>query len=79
MPVAIRVRMPGQQMTESTVQSVGSQWEPMPLELLRDQRIPELVLPVRIAIPDGFGVLPGEVVDVRFMAGDQTEGPGTLN
>ncbi|MCX7425489.1 MAG: HlyD family efflux transporter periplasmic adaptor subunit [Planctomycetia bacterium] len=79
MPVGIRVRMPGQRMTESTVESVGSQFEPMPSELLRDQRIPELALPVRIAIPDGLGVWPGEVVDVRFMAGDQTDNQGTLN
>jgi len=71
MAVAVRVRLPGQQMAASTVESVGAQWEPVPLELLRDQRVPELALPVRIAVPRGLQVWPGEVVDVRFLAGEQ--------
>jgi multidrug resistance efflux pump len=73
MPVGVRVQMPGQRLVASTVESVGSQWEAMPLELLRDQRVPEWVLPVRIAVPDGLQVRPGEIVDVRFISGDSAK------
>lgn len=73
MPVGVRPRLPGQRLVASTVQSVGSQWEALPLELLRDQRIPEWVLPVRIALPDGLEVRPGEIVDVCFIRSDSMQ------
>jgi multidrug resistance efflux pump len=79
MQVGIQLRLPGHAMTTSTVESVGSQWEPMPSELLRDQRIPELVLPVRVLLPDGLGARPGEVVDVRFIPGEHPEDRPNLN
>ncbi|MBN2024904.1 MAG: HlyD family efflux transporter periplasmic adaptor subunit [Pirellulales bacterium] len=69
MPVGVRARVPGQRMLAAAVESVGAQWEPMPLELLRDQRIPELVLPVRVTIPQDLKVRPGEIVDIRFLLG----------
>lgn len=64
--VGVRVRLVGSRMVDSYIEAVGSQWEPMPLELLRDQNVPELALPVRIGIPEGLEVRPGELVDVRF-------------
>jgi multidrug resistance efflux pump len=66
MRVGVRLRVPGSRMVDSTVQQVGSQWETMPLELLRDPQLPQLALPVQIAIPRGLVVRPGEVVDIRF-------------
>jgi biotin carboxyl carrier protein len=66
MRVGVRLRVPGSRMVESVVEQVGSQWETMPLELLADPQIPQLALPVRIELPEGLNVLPGEIVDIRF-------------
>lgn len=67
--VDIRARLPASNAYASRVEAIGSQWEPLPLELLRDQNIPELALPVRIGIPEGLDLLPGELVDVIFRRG----------
>jgi multidrug resistance efflux pump len=66
MRVGVRLRVPGSRMLDSVVQEVGSQWETMPAELLRDTQVPQVALPVRIAIPRGLAVRPGELVDLRF-------------
>lgn len=66
MPVGVRLRVPGSRMVTSVVQRVGSQWEPMPIELAADPQAPQLALPVRIEIPQGFVARPGELVDIRF-------------
>jgi multidrug resistance efflux pump len=66
MPVGVRLRIPGSRMVRSVVERVGTQFEPMPIELLADPQVPELALPVRIQIPDGLVVRPGELVDLRF-------------
>jgi biotin carboxyl carrier protein len=66
MRVGIRLRVPGSRMVTSRVERVGTQWEPIPLELLRDPQLPQLALPVQIGVPPGLPVRPGEVVDIRF-------------
>jgi multidrug resistance efflux pump len=66
MPARVRQRVARSHGYLTSIEQVGSQWEPMPLELLLDQRIIPLVLPVRLAIPPDLSVQPGEVVDVHI-------------
>jgi multidrug resistance efflux pump len=65
-PVGVRLRMPSSTLVMATAQEVGSQWEPLPEQLRRDQNTPEMVLPVRVSIPDGLELMPGELVDITF-------------
>jgi multidrug resistance efflux pump len=74
MRVGVRLRVPGSQMLDSVVQEVGSQWETMPAELLRDPQVPQVALPVQIAIPGGLVVRPGELVDLRFYGNSSSSG-----
>jgi len=67
MAVAVRVRAPGSRPFAAVVERVGPQIEPVPMHQLRDPRTPEWGIPVRISLPDGLNVRPGELVDVRFM------------
>lgn len=50
------------------VEAVASQWEPLPLDLLRDQNISQIALAVQIRIPEPLSasLRPGELVDVKF-------------
>ncbi len=50
------------------VEAVASQWEPLPMELLRDQNIAQIALAVQIRIPENISasLRPGELVDVKF-------------
>jgi multidrug resistance efflux pump len=66
MIVDIRARVPGSRPEAVKVEEVGSQYEAIPLHLLRDPRVPEWGLPVRISLPSGFSVRPGELIDIRF-------------
>ncbi len=52
--------------SDSTVEGAGAQWEPLPLEMARDQKVAELVLPVRIRPPDNLPLLPGQLVELSF-------------
>jgi multidrug resistance efflux pump len=72
MPVGVRLRIPGSRMVTSVVRRVGSQWEPMPIELAADPQAPQLALPVRIEIPEGLVARPGELVDIRFFRREPT-------
>jgi multidrug resistance efflux pump len=65
----LRARVRGRpRFADLEVEDVGAQFEQVPLHLLRDPRIMEWGLPVRIAMPEGHAhqLLPGELVDVSF-------------
>lgn len=66
MKVDVRVRTVPRQTSVSKIEEVGSQVEPVPSHQLRDPRVPEWGLPVRIGIPDGMHLKPGELVDVAL-------------
>lgn len=67
--VGVRSRTPVARVVHSLVETVASQWEPLPPELARDQNVAELVLPVRIQIPERLRLRPGELVDLTFYEG----------
>jgi multidrug resistance efflux pump len=50
------------------VDTVGGQIESVPNRQLRDQRVPEWGLPVRVAVPQNVELRPGEVVTLDFRA-----------
>ena len=58
------------QTVEGQVDSVGGQIEAVPSRQLRDQKVPEWGLPVRVKVPPDSAVLlkPGEVVTLDFKA-----------
>ena len=66
MPVQVYLNRRPAQTVMGQVDSVGGQIEPIPNRQLRDQKIPEWGLPVRVAVPDGFELRPGEVVTLNF-------------
>ena len=66
MPVEVRIRAPGSQPVATTVQCVGPQVELIPEHQRRDPKVVEWGLPVRIAVPKGLAVRPGELIDVTF-------------
>ena len=66
MSVSVKTRSSGAGVFNAKINRVGSQWEPMPLELLSDQNIAQIVLPVHIQIPRGVALRAGELVEVRF-------------
>jgi multidrug resistance efflux pump len=74
MPVEVRVRAPVSRPLVTKVERVGPQVEPIPLHQCRDPRVPEWGLPVRIALPDGFSVRPGELLEVTFKHQAKDEG-----
>ena len=68
MAVAVRVRAAGTRPRDSVVESVGPQVEPIPVHQRRNPQVPEWGLPVRVLLPDGLDVRPGELIDVTFNA-----------
>ena len=64
--VAVRLRDPGSRATQATVERVGPQVEPVPIHQLRDPKVPEWGLPVRITLPPALNVRPGELMDITF-------------
>ncbi len=68
MAVAVRVRAAGTRPRDSVVESIGPQVEPIPVHQRRNPQVPEWGLPVRVLIPDGLEVRPGELIDVTFNA-----------
>ncbi len=51
---------------ETTIEQVGSQFEPIPPQHLRDSRLPEWGILVRIALPQQLAVRAGELVELTF-------------
>ena len=66
MPVDVVVRSTPRKKVRTWVEHVGAQVEPVPPHQLHDPRVLEWGLPVRIAIPPGLSLRPGELVVVTF-------------
>ena len=66
MPVEVRPRNDPRRVVQGTVDTVGATVEPVPARQLRDQRIPEWGLPVRLTIPADANLRPGEMVNLAF-------------
>jgi multidrug resistance efflux pump len=66
MPVDVRLHRRPVQTFRGQVEVVGGQVESVPNRQLRDPRVPEWGLPVRVAIPPGVDLKPGEVVTLDF-------------
>lgn len=64
----VRVRLRGGMSSpaDSTVEYVGPQFELIPPQQLRDPRIAEWGLPVRISLPENLRPRPGELVELVF-------------
>jgi len=70
MKVQVQSRAPGNPRAVGNVMQIGPQFEPVPLQHLRDPAVPEWGRPARIQLqlPVGFHVVPGEMLDVNFTA-----------
>jgi multidrug resistance efflux pump len=66
MTVAVRPRN-GRQVANATVERVGPQVELVPSHQIRDQKVMEWGLPVRIQVPAALQLRPGELVDLKFL------------
>ena len=66
MPVEVRPRNDPRRVVQGTVDTVGSQVESVPAHQLRDQKVPEWGLPVRMTIPADADLRPGELVNLTF-------------
>ena len=66
MQVDIRPRRVPRDVVTSQIEEIGSAFEAVPPHQLRAQSIMEWGLPVRIRIPAGLELHPGELVDVRL-------------
>lgn len=51
---------------DATIEQVGSQFEPIPPQHLRDSRLPEWGILVRVALPRHLSVRAGELVELTF-------------
>jgi len=70
MTVAVRPRNTNR-VAHAKVDRVGPQVELVPPHQLRDQKLMEWALPVRIAVPDSLDLRPGELVDLKFLPASQ--------
>jgi multidrug resistance efflux pump len=70
MTVAIRPRH-GNQVAHARIDRVGPQVELVPSHQVRDQRVMEWGLPVRIQVPRVLQLRPGELVDLKFLPAGQ--------
>ena len=66
MPVEVRPRNDPRRVVQGTVDTVGAQVEAVPAHQLRDQKVPEWGLPVRMTIPADANLRPGELVNLTF-------------
>jgi multidrug resistance efflux pump len=66
MQVEVRPRADPKRVVEATVDTVGSTVESVPARQLRDQKVPEWGLPVRLTIPPDANLRPGEIVILAF-------------
>jgi HlyD family secretion protein len=69
MAVDVRVRSMPRRSFRSVIEEVGPQLEPIPAHHLRDPKVPEWGLPVRITKPGDLTVRPGELLDVVIKVG----------
>ncbi len=74
MTVAIRPRR-GNQVAHAAIDRVGPQVELVPSHQVRDQRLMEWGLPVRIQVPRALQLRPGELVDLKFLPPTQSPPP----
>jgi multidrug resistance efflux pump len=74
MTVAVRPRH-GKQVAHAAVERVGPQVELVPTHQIRDQRVMEWGLPVRIQVPPSLQLRPGELVDLKFLPAPQAIEP----
>jgi multidrug resistance efflux pump len=66
MTVEVRPRNDPRRRVQGVVDTVGATVEPVPARQLRDQKIPEWGLPVRLTIPADANLRPGEMVNLAF-------------
>jgi hypothetical protein len=66
MPVQVFLNRRPAQTVVGQVETVGGQVESVPNRQLRDQKVPEWGLPVRVAVPEGVVLRPGEIVTLDF-------------
>lgn len=66
MVVDVRARNDPRRIVQGTVDTVGATIQPVPQRQLRDQRVPEWGLPVRVTIPPDANLRPGEMVNLGF-------------
>jgi multidrug resistance efflux pump len=66
MPVEVRPRNDPRRVVHGTVDTVGATVEAVPARQLRDQKVPEWGLPVRLSIPPNSNLRPGEMVNLAF-------------
>ena len=64
--VRVRRRHSSLHSEEATIEQVGSQFEPIPPQHLRDPRLPEWGILVRVALPKQLAVRAGELVELTF-------------
>ena len=69
MTVEIRRLTGAREVVQGTVEAVGVQFQSVPTHQLADKRTPEWGLPVRIAMPAGANLRPGEMVTITFPRG----------
>jgi multidrug resistance efflux pump len=67
--VDVRAQSPGGKSVTAVVGRVGPQFELIPPHQRRDPNVLEWGVPVRIDLPQGLAVKPGELVDIRFKKG----------
>jgi multidrug resistance efflux pump len=67
-PVLVSSRLGGDGAAESVVTNVSPSIEMLPQRLWRDPRFPDYGRPVMIATVPGLELIPGEVVDIRFLS-----------
>jgi multidrug resistance efflux pump len=63
MVVEVKSRSPLTQRFRSWIQSVGPGYEPLPAHLQFNPNVPERVLTIQVALPEGTHLRPGEAVD----------------
>jgi multidrug resistance efflux pump len=66
MSVSVQARTIPRDTGWASIERVGPQIEPVPPHHLRDPKVPEWGLPVRIPVPAGLKLRPGELVDIAF-------------
>jgi multidrug resistance efflux pump len=66
MAVDVRPRNDPRRLVQGTVDTVGATVEPVPARQLRDQKVPEWGLPVRLTVPADANLRPGEMVNLGF-------------
>jgi len=64
--VGVQVRSIPIRGAKSTIEKIGPQIESIPSRQLRDPKIPEWGLPVKIRVPEELKLTPGELVNITF-------------